>query len=155
MFENHIRMVRHLSYHKDSLRFIAKYYFNAKFVDKDKINFKSFTLILEEGMEDYAIIDKRVYSYIEYFKYAGKRELFTWLSCLIGGILELQKLGIFHGDLEFRNTIKLEKGYEYFTYKIIDFDNFTFKVKGNQEEKHQSLFNHTKTIIEFWLNSDE
>ena len=61
-------------------------------------------------MGDFALFDKSIYDYIKYFRNSGKRELFIYLSCLIGGILELQKLGIFHGDLEFRNTIKLDKG---------------------------------------------
>ena len=77
--------------------------------------------------------------------------MFRWTSCLVNGILELQRLGIFHADLEFRNTIQLEEGGRK-VYKIIDFD-WAFKVRGGKEEKHQSLFEHTKKIIRFWLNS--
>ena len=78
--------------------------------------------------------------------------MFRWISCLVNGILELQRLGIFHADLEFRNTIQLEEGGRK-VYKIIDFD-WAFKVKrGEEEEEHLSLFEHTKKIIRFWLNS--
>ena len=69
-------------------------------------------------------------------------------------MLDLQELGIFHADLEFRNTIKLERGNGGFIYKIIDFD-WAFKVGGSPKEKHLSLLSHTKAILKFWLNSDE
>ena len=63
-------------------------------------------------------------------------------------------LGIFHADLEFRNTIQLEEGNELrkFTYKIIDFD-YAFKVVEREGEKHPSLFRHTREILTFWINS--
>ena len=60
MFDNHMRMVRHLSYHKERLQFIAKYYFNAGLVDKDAVSYKGFKLIIEEGMGDYALIESSI-----------------------------------------------------------------------------------------------
>ena len=65
----------------------------------------------------------------------------------------MQGMGIFHADLELRNTIKLEKRSGEITYKIIDFDR-TFKIRGIPSEKHTSLLEHTKAIIKFWINSD-
>ena len=155
MFQNHIKMVRYLSYHRDSLWFVAEYYFQKQLVVKDtNHNCQSFTLILEEGMEDYANLNKSSEKqYIKYFISKGKKELFTWLSCLIKGVLELQGMGIFHADLELRNTIKLEKRSGEITYKIIDFDR-TFKIRGIPSERHTSLLEHTKAIIKFWINSD-
>ena len=91
---------------------------------------------------------------MEYFRREGKRSLFKWLSCLVKGVLELQEIGIFHADLEFRNTIKLERGNGELTYKIIDFD-WAFKIGENPEEKYPSLLNHTKAILRFWLNSEK
>ena len=80
--------------------------------------------------------------------------MLKWISCLMNGIIELQRLGIVHADLEFRNTIQLEEGGRTI-YKIIDFD-WAFKVrKLKEEEKHLSLFEHTKKIIRFWLISEE
>ena len=66
----------------------------------------------------------------------------------------MQKLGIFHADIELRNTIQLEEGSELrkFRYKIIDFD-YAFKVRESEGEKHPSLFRHTREIIMFWINS--
>ena len=81
----------------------------------------------------------------------GKNQLLRWISCLIKGIIELQRLGIFHADLEFRNTIQLEEGEETI-YKIIDFD-WAFKVRGGKDLNHLSLFKYTQKIIRFWLNS--
>ena len=63
----------------------------------------------------------------------------------------MQRLGIFHADLQFRNTIQLERGGGTI-YKIIDFD-WAFKVRGGEDLNHLSLFEHTKKIIMFWLNS--
>ena len=57
-------MVRHVSYHKDSLQFIAKYYFKERLVDKDAVSYKCFTLILEEGMEDFALIGMSINGFI-------------------------------------------------------------------------------------------
>ena len=49
---------------------------------------------------------------------------------MMNGVLELQKHGIFHADLEFRNTIQVkdESGRREYVYKIIDFD-YAFKVR--------------------------
>ena len=51
---------------------------------------------------------------------------------IIRGIIELQKIGIYHADLCVRNTIKVSStnrnhNKNEFQYKIIDFD-FAFKV---------------------------
>ena len=147
-------MVRYLSYHRDHINFVANYYFKENLVCRDtKYNFKSFTLILEEGLEDFVLGDS-CDGYINYFRKAGKRQMFVWISCLIKGILQLQELGIFHADLEFRNTIQLKcgDGKGQFIYKIIDFD-YAFKVREGKQERHLSLLSHTKKLLQFWLSS--
>ena len=76
----------------------------------------------------------------------------SWLTCLIRGILELQKLGIIHADLEFRNTIRV-KGEDGWTYKIIDFD-LSFMVKEGHSILNSMLFDNTKKMIRLWLSLD-
>ena len=59
-------------------------------------------------------------------------------------------LGIFHADLEFRNTIRVKGTEGGWTYKIIDFD-YSFGVKKGADRPSKNLFDKTREIIIFWL----
>ena len=76
--------------------------------------------------------------------------ILQWLVCLIQGILELQNSGIFHADLQFRNTIQVKDEHNSEVFKIIDFD-YAFKVNNKGDPKENSL-QKTKDLVKFWLN---
>jgi hypothetical protein len=77
--------------------------------------------------------------------------VFSWICCVVVGILELQQLGIFHPDLAFRNTIKVDTIRDGWVFKIIDFD-YAFKVaECKYEPRKGALLATTRAIITFWL----
>ena len=77
-----------------------------------------------------------------------RSEMKLWLTCFIKGVIELQEYGIFHADLLFRNTIKVQS-----IYKIIDFD-ISFKVIKNKDNTNDLALEKTKEVIRFWLGLD-
>ena len=70
MLLNHLKVARHLSYLRDNLHFIVKYFFDSSSVKRDGDRHSSFTLNLEEGMQDFVLGNSE--SYIEYFRKVGK-----------------------------------------------------------------------------------
>ena len=70
MFLNHLKVARHLSYLRNNLHFVAKYFFDSSSVKRDGDKDLSFALLLEEGMQDFALGNSE--SYIEYFRKVGK-----------------------------------------------------------------------------------
>ena len=70
-------------------------------------------------------------------------------------------MGIYHDDLQFRNTIKISEIIEIGdnfkiieTFKIIDFD-YAFVVKKIPDIKFNAkCYEYTQSIIEFWLYFD-
>ena len=77
----------------------------------------------------------------------GPIHVLRWITDIALGICELEKLGIYHADLYFRNTIKVSKG-NAFCFKIIDFDK-AFKV--HQTEKKDEGYQCTRDLFDFWL----
>ena len=62
-------------------------------------------------------------------------------------------MGIFHADLQFRNTIKVNRK-DKIVYKMIDFD-IAFKVYLTENiKKEDYCFQHTKKMIAFLLKLD-
>ena len=83
-------------------------------------------IFLEKGEEAFVLKSNDASDYIQILRKDGKEEMALWLICLLGGIMELQRVGIFHADLQFRNTIRVTAiGGR--VYKIIDMD-WAFKV---------------------------
>ena len=55
MFLNHLKVARHLSYLRNNLHFVAKYFFDSSSVKRDGDRHLCFTLLLEEGMQDFVL----------------------------------------------------------------------------------------------------
>ena len=55
----------------------------------------------------------------------GFLNVIEWIISIAKGIFELERLGIFHCDLNLRNTIKIGS-----IFKIIDFGRAIYKFKG-------------------------
>jgi hypothetical protein len=120
-----------------------------------------FKFMMEKGMSEFEL--KYSPSSIIYAKLllkGGKKAVLGWVSSVVVGILELQDLGLFHSDIDFRNTIRVPghgegetKSYgEEWVFKIIDFD-YAFKVaKCQGGPRERALLDATKAVIVFWLH---
>ena len=53
----------------------------------------------------------------------GRTYIYSWIISIAKGIAELEAMGLFHCDIELRNTVKFAG-----IFKLIDFD-YIFKVK--------------------------
>jgi hypothetical protein len=80
----------------------------------------------------------------------GKDYVFKWIIEIAIGIAELEEIGIYHADLQLRNTIRVTRGV-WNTFKIIDFDK-AFKVVQTHDK--DIAFESTKDLIDFWLRSN-
>lgn len=115
-------MVQYLSDKRDSLSWIAPHYFDENKVVKSNGSVISFELKVLKGITSFKTTDPSN-------NLLGRLKDFQkMITCLINGIIELQRAGIFHEDLQewnifrFYNSLKDD-----YSYKIIDFD-WAFKV---------------------------
>jgi RIO-like serine/threonine protein kinase len=78
----------------------------------------------------------------------GPAHVFGWIRNIALGVEELESLGIYHADLNFRNTIRIVVDANECSFKIIDFDK-AFKVF--QTEAKGKAFESTKNLLDHWL----
>jgi glucan biosynthesis protein len=77
----------------------------------------------------------------------GPANVFGWIIDIALAIEELEKLGIYHADLWFRNTIKVTQ-INQDRFKVIDFDK-AFKVFPTEEK--DKAFESTKNLLDHWI----
>jgi hypothetical protein len=146
--------VRYLSQLRKKTTRIAFHYLDVGQLQKhaESGRLSSFGFKMEKGLPEF-ILGRYASSsgYVRLLWRGGKREVFSWISSVVVGILELQRLGLFHSDLTFRNTIKTQANGEEQVFKVIDFD-YAFKVATSEyEPQKEALLATTRAIILFWF----
>lgn len=168
-------MARHLSKNRKKFDFIAQHKYEKKDSDKKKKNqtYSKFVLCLEKGEPEFILpqLQQSNHNYVTLLLKAkapkeGSAELLLWLECFVNAIIQLEIAGIYHEDLNFRNTIKIvvknsndrdeKEKLKQYLYKLIDF-NYAFKVCYTVAEEESKcpyldeLKSNTEKIIELWL----
>ena len=74
----------------------------------------------------------------------GRKYVYSWIISTARGIIELEELGLFHCDIELRNTVKFGD-----IFKLIDFD-YVFKVRivGSEEAENSADENMLAILAE-------
>jgi hypothetical protein len=78
----------------------------------------------------------------------GPAHVFGWIRDIALGVEELERLGIYHADLWFRNTIRIVTDENECSFKVIKFDK-AFKVFPT--EAKDKAFESTENLLDHWL----
>jgi hypothetical protein len=120
LFEKYVNVLIHLSKAKPKPTYLASYIMDQKqpIQNRGDSNKSYFTFKMDRGNPSFikgnnSSLEGNLKYDSDFVKYLWKEEskygddAYCWLSSTINGVLELQASYIFHSDLIFRNTIKV------------------------------------------------